>query len=245
MRAAGHLGVLVTFGLSTLFVTPALAQLNQNCTVSVLNRTVQVNADGSWVLPNVPANFGKVKARATCVQNGVTTFGESDYFVVTANNPTNVPTITLRNTTPIPVSLSIAAVPNLTAAGQTAQLVVTANYPDGSTKDVTAASSGTNYTVSNSGIATVTADGLVTAVSTGTVVLQANNDGATGLTTVQVALGGTVPCGLPISWIVENHLDPADPLVCLEDPDRDGLTNLRGVSEPHRSKQSRLRWRRD
>ena len=38
---------------------PAMvAQLNQNCTVSVLNRTVQVNPDGSWVLPNIPANFG-------------------------------------------------------------------------------------------------------------------------------------------------------------------------------------------
>ena len=36
----------------------ATAQLNQNCTVSVLNRNVQVNADGTWVLTNVPANIG-------------------------------------------------------------------------------------------------------------------------------------------------------------------------------------------
>src|SRR5438270_8978541 len=89
----------------------ALAQLNQNCVVSVLNRTVQVNADGSWVLPNIPANFGQVKARATCVQNGLTTFGESDFFSVSPNTAVNLPTITLGNTTPIPMSLSITPTP--------------------------------------------------------------------------------------------------------------------------------------
>ena len=69
-----------------------LAQLNQDCTVSVLNRTVQVNPDGSWVLPNVPANFGQVKARATCVRNGITISGESDYFTIPANGAVNLPT---------------------------------------------------------------------------------------------------------------------------------------------------------
>lgn len=42
---------------------PAAAQLNENCVVSVLNRNVQVNPDGSWVLPNIPANFGPVRTR--------------------------------------------------------------------------------------------------------------------------------------------------------------------------------------
>ena len=68
----------------------ATAQLNENCTVSVLNRKVRVNPDGSWILPNVPANFGQVKARATCVQNGVTTFGESAYFAIPANGAVNL-----------------------------------------------------------------------------------------------------------------------------------------------------------
>src|SRR5437762_10382258 len=97
----------------------AFAQLNQNCTVSVLNRTVPVNPDGSWVLPNIPANFGQVKARATCTQNGTTTFGESAFFTVPANGAVNLPAITLGNTTPIPVSLSITqSTSPLTAAGQ-------------------------------------------------------------------------------------------------------------------------------
>jgi len=215
--------------LSFVFSLSALAQLNQNCTVSVLNRTVPVNADGSWVLPNIPANFGQVKARATCIQNGVTIFGESGFFTIPANQAVNLPAITLGATTPIPVSLAIATSGSpLTSAGQTVQLVVTATYPDGSTKDVSAASAGTNYTISNSAIATIAAGGLVTAVSSGTVVIQANNDGATGIATVPVAFGGATLCGglVPASWFTTNHLNPADPLACAEDPDRDGLTNL-------------------
>ena len=43
------------------------AELTENCTVSVLNRTAAVKSDGSWSLPNVPATFGNVRARATCV----------------------------------------------------------------------------------------------------------------------------------------------------------------------------------
>lgn len=205
----------------------AFGQLNQNCTVSVLNRNVQVNADGSWVLPNVPANVGQVKARATCVQNGVTTSGESDFFTVPANAAVNLPVITLGSSSQIPVSLAISpTAPALTAAGQTVQLVVTATYPDSSTKNITTSVLGTNYTTSNSEIATVSADGLVTAVASGTIVIQATNDGAASITTTSVAIGGATTGGLPISWILANHLDPNDPALPFEDPDRDGLTNL-------------------
>ena len=204
---------------------PARAQLNQNCSVTVLNRTVNANPDGTWVLPNVPANFGQVKARATCIQNGVTTFGESAFFNVPANAAANLPPITMGNTTPIPVSLSIASVPALTSGGQTAQLAVTATYPDSSTKDVTA-SKGTNYTISNPAIATISSDGLVTARTNGTVVIQANNDGAAGIATVVISVGGAKVGGIPVSWLTQFGLNPNDPLVALEDSDRDGLTNL-------------------
>src|SRR5665213_3400253 len=90
-RAFRSLAKVLMAGLCVSFC--AFGQLNQNCTVSVLNRTVPVNADGSWVLPNIPANFGQVKARATCTQNGVTTFGESAFFTVSANGAANLPAI--------------------------------------------------------------------------------------------------------------------------------------------------------
>jgi hypothetical protein len=229
MRASGRQNAfrfIVALAMVFALAPSALAQLNQNCTVSVLNRTVSVNPDGTWVLPNIPANFGQVKARATCVQNGVTTFGESEFFTVPANGAVNLPTIIMGNSTPIPVSLSIAPSATLTSPGQTLQLAVTATYPDGSTKDVTAASTGTNYTISNNAIATVSADGLVTAVSSGAVVVQANNDGATGIGTVPVILGGQQVGGIPVDWLLKYHLNPNDPLVAMEDPDRDSLTNL-------------------
>ena len=67
--------------------------LNENCTISVLNRNVQAKPDGSWVLPNVPANFGPVRARATCIVDGRTISGESAPFNVPANGVVNVPQI--------------------------------------------------------------------------------------------------------------------------------------------------------
>src|SRR2546425_7960635 len=92
-RVSKILEMIATGVLVLCAAEVALGQINENCTVSVLNRTVRVNPDGSWVLPNIPANFGQVKARATCVQNGVTTSGESDFFTVPVNGAVNLPTI--------------------------------------------------------------------------------------------------------------------------------------------------------
>jgi hypothetical protein len=218
--------ILRVVGFSLVLCLTARAQLNQNCTVSVLNRTVPVNPDGTWVLPNVPANFGQVKARATCSQNGVTISGESAYFTVNANTAVNLPAIILGSSTQIPMSLAITpATQALTTSGQSAQLTVTPSYPNNSTGNVTAANTGTNYTTSNPAIATITAAGLVTAVSSGTVVIQANNDGATAIATVQVSLGVSHG-GIPDSWALAHGLNPNDPTTPMQDPDRDGLTNL-------------------
>ncbi len=207
----------------------AFGQLNQNCTVSVLNRTVIANADGSWVLPNIPANFGPVKARATCVQNGLTTFGESAFFTVPANNAVNLPDIRLGNTTPIPVSLSITpGSPSLTAIGQTIQLSVAAVYPSGSSANVTS-DPGTTYTTSNAGIASISATGLVTAVSSGTVVIQSSNDGATAIVSARVLLAGndSDSDGIPDDVETQLGMGPKNAIDAQEDFDRDGLTNLR------------------
>ena len=73
----------------------ATAQLNENCTVSVLNRTAQVTPDGTWVPPNIPANMGQVRARATCVEDGVTLSGQSDFFTVPSDGAVDVPEIQL------------------------------------------------------------------------------------------------------------------------------------------------------
>lgn len=141
----------------------------------------------------------------------------------------NLPDVVLGATTPIPVSLSITpASVSLTAAGQTRQLVVTATYPDRSVQDVTAANTGTTYTTSNPALVTVSADGLVTAVASGTVVIQATHDGAAGLMRMQVVLAGvdTDGDGIPDDWELAHGLNPNNLVDAFEDPDHDNLTNL-------------------
>jgi hypothetical protein len=205
------------------------AQLSENCTVSVLNRTVRVNPDGSWVLPNIPANFGQVKARATCVENGVTRSGESEFFTIPANGVINLPVIVLGATTQVPSSLAVSpAVLSLDVVGQTRQLTVTATYPNNSNRNVTAASAGTNYTTSNPAIASVSPGGLVMAVASGTVVIQATNDGASAIITVSVVLStlDSDGDGIPDEAEVSLGLDPQNPVDAQEDFDRDNLTNL-------------------
>jgi YVTN family beta-propeller protein len=229
---------VVVLGFLLAAMGVANAQLNENCTVSILNRTAQAQADGSWTISNIPAGFGLVRARATCVQNGITQFGQSDLFQIAANqiNGFNA-NIRLGNTTPIPVALTVQApTTTLSQAGATEQLTTTATYADTTVKDVTAAAAGTQYTVSNPAIATVSAGGLVTAVSSGTVVIQAVNEGRQGITTIQVLVAGASHGGIPDDWAIAHGLDPNDPAMPFEDPDHDGLTNLQEFqngTDPH------------
>jgi hypothetical protein len=232
-----HWGTAGLFGM-LLWGHAASAQLNQNCTVSVLNRNTQVAADGSWILPNVPAGFGSVRARASCVNNGVTTSGQSDYFTVNANSATNVPPISLGNTTPIPTSVTVTApTMNLTQAGQTVQLTVTASYSGAPSQDVTSSASGIAYRTTNAAIASVSVDGLVTAGSTtGTAIIQAILEGSQGIISFQVVPSGSSHGGIPDSWALANGLDPNDPSMPMEDPDHDGATNLeefQNGTDPH------------
>ena len=203
--------------------------LNQYCVVSILNRTVQVNADGSWILPNVPANLGPVRARATCVQNGVTTFGQSALFTIPSHGTINLPHIQLGNATPVPTSIAVTApTTTLSSAGATTQLTVTAAYAGGPGQNITLGSTGTQYNISNPAIATISADGLVTAVGTGAAAIQAVNEGAQGLITIHVTLSGVDSDGdgIPDDAEIRLGLNPHDPTDALLDPDKDGLTNL-------------------
>ena len=211
-------------------ITPAAAQLNQNCIVSVLNRNVQVNADGTWVLPNIPANFGRVRARATCVQNSITQSGESPYFTIPANGSVDVPRIVLGSTTAIPSSITLTSqTTTLTSPGATTQLTATASYATMASANVTSAATGTTYVSTNPQIATVTGDGLVTAVRTGNVFIQATNEGTMGMIAIPVVFGGGADSdgdGIPDDAEIAMGLNPNNPTDALLDLDHDGLTNL-------------------
>ena len=208
---------------------PALAvELNEKCVINILNRTVQVSADGNWALPNVPSNMGQIRARATCMlDDGTLVFGQSDYFTVEQNGISRAGDIKFEELDPIPTRLSFTSTDTLRLGSDTPthQLAVTAYYADDSVKNVTQASSGVNYSSTNSDIAEVTADGLITAKTNGSVLVNARKDGVLVSRQVTVLMGGDQDGdGLPDDWERANGLNPSDPIDALEDHDKDGLT---------------------
>ncbi len=81
---------------------PGHLLLNQNCTVSVLNRTAQVNPDGSFNIINLPASNGPFRARAVCNNQGRNLFGQSDFLVDDPSGIINIGTIKFFEEAPAP-----------------------------------------------------------------------------------------------------------------------------------------------
>ena len=219
--------LLVGAVIMLMVLTLSSSALAEDCTVSILNRTATVQPDGTWLLPNVPANMGLVRARMTCVINGETKSGQSDYFTVASNGIIDVGDIYFFDGfEEVPSSLTIIVpTTTLTAIGEATQLTVTASYPLGSSSDVTSASLGTTYMSTNPAIATVSADGVVTAsTQTGRVIITASNEMVLSSVFFTVTQGDNPDSdgdGIPDDWEIANGLNPNDPIDALKDPDSD------------------------
>lgn len=202
---------------------------NESCVVSILNRVAEVREDGGWQINNIPAGLGLVRARFTCTENGTTLTGQSKFFEILPNQGNGFESgFTLGGVDPVPVSVSMAANPGiLTAVGEATQLVVTATLPDDSTTDVTASSAGTSYITSNPNIATVSPEGLVTAVSSGQALISAINENVLGSIFITISFSGDSDGdGIPDDVEVALGLNPNNPVDAVDDADQDGLITL-------------------
>lgn len=220
--------VLLVNGSLGIFANFANGQ-PQECVVSILNRVAEVQSDGSWRVDNLPTGLGLVRARFTCVEGGITQTGQSKFFEILPNQGNGFESaFALGSVDPVPVSVSVAANPAiLTAVGETTQLVVTATLPDDSGSDVTASSSGTSYVTSNPNIATVSPEGLVTAVSSGRALISAMNENVLGSIFITISFSGDSDGdGIPDDVELALGLDPNNPVDAQDDADQDGLITL-------------------
>jgi hypothetical protein len=176
-------------------------KMDQTWTVTVNGQAVQVNADGSFTIPNVsaPDQFGLggpgtapdftsddfLRAIGVSTVGGITKYAFSEPFRFRRGEPIAVGFMTITNSPPpFPTAVKFEPVGNtLTSPGQTVQLQLTGRLLDGSTTDVTPRSKWTTYRTSNPTIATIGPDGLVTAGNqSGFVFVTALNEAAAAVT---------------------------------------------------------------
>lgn len=237
MRAVKRFFVTMLVAMPFTFAgtPPAMAALpDQSCTVNVLNRSVQVNPDGTWDMPNVPSTMGNVRARATCVQNGQTINGVTPYFTVETNKRTTVPDFIFDDPNQGTVVSGVTEI--VFSFDESLYLYDTAPFPLEVYKlndtyyfepldEIEA--QGLNVSSSNNDIVSYI-NGSVIAKKSGSAVITARLDGYTILkqVIVQFNVNDSDGDGLPDEYELENGLNPNDGVDAFEDIDEDGLTAL-------------------
>ena len=206
-------------GIPPFFVSEA------ECVVNVLNRSAAVQPDGTWVVVNIPANIGQVRARKTCLVQGMTLTGESELFTVPPNGAITLPEIPLNGQRLVPDRLQIVAESEDLPAGQTAQYTVTAHFPEGAV-DVTGLPA-TSVFSSRADVVSFAGPGVLVGNESGVAILSAIHEGVLGLTRIRVtdpADGDSDGDGVSDDQELANGLDPFDPTDVFLDLDGDGLS---------------------
>jgi hypothetical protein len=187
------------------FQDPPPMVLDDTWTVTINGQTVAVDDSGFFSVPNVSAvdRFGAagpgsapdfvsddfLRLIGTGEVGGQPMYAFSDPFLLGQGEIFAVPTLTLTTVPPpMPESLRIETPQAVLLPGEMAQLSVLGTLVDDSELDLTLRADWTTYRSSNSSIAAVSNDGLVTAGSTGVAFVSATNDGAFASLRVVVTL---------------------------------------------------------
>lgn len=176
--------------------------MNETWTVTIGGQSAPVNADGTFLVPNVvaadvnPVNFegdDPMRLFATGQIGGETWYAFSDWFRVRSGVTTRVPNLTFTRTPP-PAVRTLALSTNravFTSLSQSGQLTPTATLNDGRSVTVPSVADWTVYRTSNPAVARVDQDGRITPIGVGRALLTASNDGVTAVVSVFVDLGRT------------------------------------------------------
>ena len=189
-------------------------QLDDSCTVTVNGQTVQVNPDGTFVIPNVaaPDLFGPggpgtapdflsddfLRLVGTCTGGGPPQYVYSECFRIRRGESFAVGALTFSGTPPQAVASILAApgAPTLTTVGQQTPVSLTGFFTDGTSGPLDPnLHCPATFRTSNPGIVTVAADpgnalaGLATAKAPGTALITVSLEGATAVTSITVSLG--------------------------------------------------------
>lgn len=180
------------------------AQLDTRWTVSVLGQSVPVNADGSFVLPNLSAadQYGPggpgtlpdfvgddfVRVIAIRTVDGVNQYAFGDFFQVRQGQRFRIADLTFTDVPPRqPERIGFLDYPGTLGVGVTRRLRVVATYADGATNEVSSRSAWTTYRTSNPAVAQVSLDGELTGKAPGTVFVTAMNEGASAVARLRIA----------------------------------------------------------
>ena len=132
-------GALILAGAGlALIASPAQAQfIDQTCTASIMNRTVLVNPNGTFAIPNIPVDGGLYRLRVVCERPGATVdTGQSGFLSLVPNGTTDVGPILLGPVESAPISLGFVDPQRVfTFQGETHQLELVGQMPDGSQVD--------------------------------------------------------------------------------------------------------------
>src|SRR5258708_13181028 len=118
MAAAAVLFLALAPGSGVAQVTPA-PTLGSNCTAMIANRSVAVNDDRTFAIPNIPTDVGFYRVRVICKNpDGTTTPGQSSFVSLRGNGNTSIPSIVFGTITPAPISIAITSpLPSLATMG--------------------------------------------------------------------------------------------------------------------------------